>query len=420
MMAVVSRRILIACWGSFGDVYPYVGLGKALRNRGHHVRIALPSFYRPSVENEGLEWYPLPPEVDPGQRELIARVMDPARGPEVIVREWVMPAIREMYAALDRAADGVDLILSHPVTFAAPLVAEKRQLPWVSTILAPSSFMSANDFPVIAAAPRLVLLQRAFPFLGHVLRRLVRRGTESWMTPICELRRDLDLPAGGHPLLEGQFSPLMTLALFSRLLVTPQRDWPPNVQVTGFVFYNGPEALGSHVQAFLDAGPPPVVFTLGSSAVGAAGSFYEESAAAAARLGVRAVLLRGPYEENEPRRTRSSEILVIDRAPHQLLFPRAAAVVHQGGAGTTGQALRAGKPTLVVPHSHDQPDNARRVTRLGVARTLFPRDYTADRVARELDRLLKEPRYRAAGERAAAVVRQERGAEGAADVLEAI
>jgi UDP:flavonoid glycosyltransferase YjiC (YdhE family) len=331
-----------------------------------------------------------------------------------------MPAVGDMYAALDHAAEDVDLMLSHPVTFAAPVLAEKRQLPWVSTILAPMSFMSATDFPVVAAAPRLSAVRRALPFIGHVLRSLVRRATHEWVKPVRQLRHDLGLPAGGNALVEGQFSPRMTLALFSRLLVTPQRDWPPNVHVTGFVFYNGPEALSSELKTFLDAGAPPVVFTLGSSAVGAAGSFYEHSAAAAARLGVRAVLLRGPYPENEPQRTRSRDILVIDRAPHQLLFPRASAIVHPGGAGTTGQALRAGKPTLVVPHAHDQPDNADRVTRLGVARTLFPSAYTTDRVARELERLLNDPRYRANGERASAVVRSEGGADGAAGLLESL
>ena len=103
------------------------------------------------------------------------------------------------------------------------------------------------------------------------------------------LRAELGLPRGGHPLVEGQFSPHGTLALFSRVLAEPQRDWPPNVTVTGCVFYNGPEtALDPKLEEFLAAGDPPVVFTLGTSAVGAAGRFYHESAAAAERLGVRA------------------------------------------------------------------------------------------------------------------------------------
>jgi rhamnosyltransferase subunit B len=111
-------------------------------------------------------------------------------------------------------------------------------------------------------------------------------------------------------------------------------------------------------------------------------------------------------------------VLLVDRAPHQQLFPRASVVVHQCGAGTTAQALRAGRPTLLVPHGHDQFDNARRVRKLGVARTVFPKDYRAARVARELRALLDDLRYR---ERAAAVqieVREERGAETAVAVIE--
>ena len=158
-----------------------------------------------------------------------------------------------------------------------------------------------------------------------------------------------------------------------------------------------------------------MVFTLGSSAVGAAGRFYHESAEAAARLGVRAVLLTGGFAANMPARVPEG-VLLVDKAPHQLLFPRARAVVHQGGAGTTAQALRGACPMLVVPHSHDQPDNAYRVTRLGVARTLFPKRYTASRVVGELRPLLDDPGYRTRAAATAAVVRGEAAAEAIAAV----
>jgi UDP:flavonoid glycosyltransferase YjiC (YdhE family) len=108
----------------------------------------------------------------------------------------------------------------------------------------------------------------------------------------------------------------------------------------------------------------------------------------------------------------------VDRAPHQLLFPRAAAVVHQGGIGTTGQALRAGHPTLIVPHAHDQPDNAFRVSNLGVSRTVFPGGYKAARVAKVVERLLLDPQYAERAKEVASVVSAEGGAEAAADALE--
>jgi UDP:flavonoid glycosyltransferase YjiC (YdhE family) len=173
------------------------------------------------------------------------------------------------------------------------------------------------------------------------------------------------------------------------------------------------------LETFLAAGPPPLVFTLGSSAVGAAGRFYHESAAAAARLGARAVLLTGGFAANQPARVPDG-VLVVDRAPHQLLFPRARAVVHQGGAGTTAQALRAGSPMLVVPHSHDQPDNAYRVARLGVARTLYPKRYTAAHAARELRRLLDDPSYADHARSVAALVATEGGGDAAAAAIASV
>ncbi len=200
----------------------------------------------------------------------------------------------------------------------------------------------------------------------------------------------------------------------------PQADWPPNVVITGSVFYNGPELLHPELDAFLDAGPPPVVFTLGSSAVAVAGRFYEESLDAMRRLHVRGVLLTGGFDRNVPRAEGRGDTFVIDRAPHQLLFPRAAAVVHPAGAGTLAQALRAGRPMLVVPHAHDQPDNAARVTRLGVARTLRQHRYRAPRVARELERMLNDKRFQARAEEVGALVRAEGGAPAAAAAIDAV
>lgn len=414
----MSRRIVITCWGSYGDVYPYVGLAKALKARGHRTLIAAPAYFRPAVEQEEIEFAAVGPDVDPDDRATLARVMHPVKGTEAIVRDLLMSALRRSYDELRRAVNGADLLVSHPITFAAPVVAEAVGLPWVSTILSPISFFSANDLPVFPPAPRLVHLRRLGPWVGRALTGLARRVTRGWMEPVHRLRLELGLPRGLHPLFEGQFSPAMTLALFSRVLTKPQPDWPPNVQVTGFVFYNGPDALDPALESFLAAGPPPVVFTLGSSAVGAAGRFYHESVDAVARLGVRAVLLTGGFAENQPVGSLPPGVLLVDRAPHQLLFPRARAVVHQGGIGTTAQALRAGQPMLIVPHAHDQPDNAFRVTNLGVARTVFPRQYKAPRVVRELDRLLRVEQYRERAAAIAAQVKAEGGGNAAAEAID--
>jgi rhamnosyltransferase subunit B len=418
----MPKRIVITCWGSHGDLFPYIGLALAMKRRGHAPVVATNVGYRAEVEREGIEFAEAGPPIDPSApnaRDLFERVMDPVKGSEVIVSELLMPKLRETYEQLRAAIDGADLLVTHPITYAGPLAAEHAGLPWVSTVLAPLSFFSARDPAVLPTAPRLNDVPIVGPWLAHAILTLARPTLRRWVKPVESLRAELGLAPTGHPMIEGQFSRHGTLALFSRVLAEPQRDWPPNVTITGTVFYNGPEPLASELEAFLAAGEPPVVFTLGTSAVGAAGRFYHESVAAAAKLGVRAVLLTGGFEQNRPD-TVPPNVLLVDRAPHQLLFPRASAVVHQCGAGTTAQALRSGKPALLVPHGHDQFDNARRVRKLGVARVVFPKEYRAERVARELRALLDEPRYR---ERAAAVqivVREERGAEAAAQAIEAL
>jgi UDP:flavonoid glycosyltransferase YjiC (YdhE family) len=113
-------------------------------------------------------------------------------------------------------------------------------------------------------------------------------------------------------------------------------------------------------------------------------------------------------------------MLVEDVAPHDALFPRAAAIVHHGGVGTTGQALRSGRPMLVVPHAHDQPDNAARVSRLGVARSLDAGAYTADRAAAHLRQLLEEPSYRERADAVGKIVRSENGAKAACDAIDQV
>jgi rhamnosyltransferase subunit B len=160
------------------------------------------------------------------------------------------------------------------------------------------------------------------------------------------------------------------------------------------------------------------VFTLGSSAVWAAGTFYREAMEATALLGMRGVLLTGPLPATQALPTRR-DVLSLPYAPHSGLFARAAAIVHQGGIGTTGQALRAGRPMLIVPFGHDQPDNAARCARLGVARVVPRHALRASRLATELEALLGDAEVGARAEQIGSRVRSEGGAGAAVDAIEA-
>jgi rhamnosyltransferase subunit B len=418
-----AKRIVLTTFGSFGDVHPYIAIGLELQARGHRAIIATSPSYREKIDATGLGFHPvrpdlLPPEEDP---ELIAKVMDVMRGGEFIIKELFAPPVRDGYKDLSEATSDADLLVTHMLTFAGPILAEKTGIPWISTVLAPISFFSVYEPFLPPQAPGIGKLLRLHPLLGRVYNHVGRRVTNKWVEPVYRLRSELGLSRGGHPIFEGQHSPTRVLALFSKVLGEPQRDWPPQAIITGFPFYDRKDETGisPELEKFLDDGEPPIVFTLGSSAIFVADDFYLESIKAARLLGRRAVLLIGDAR-NLPKEPLPDGIAAFDYAPYGQILPRAACVVHQGGVGTTGQTLRAGVPALIVPFNHDQPDNAFRVALLGVGRTISRKKYSAATAARELDILLNDKSY---AERAAAVGRQvknEDGARAAADEIEKV
>jgi UDP:flavonoid glycosyltransferase YjiC (YdhE family) len=417
-----ARRIVLTTFGSLGDLHPYIAVGLELRARGHEAVIATTRHYRQRVEARGLGFHavrPEGPDLDT-DHESMRRIMDARKGSEYVVRDLLMPALRQSYEDLTAAAQGAHLLVSHVLTYTARLVAEKNAIPWASTFLQPLGFFSAYDPPVLPQVPFLSKLRFLGPAFHRPLFGLAKRSCRSWSRPWHQLRAEIGLPpTPDSPLFEGHYSPSLVLAMFSPLFAGRQPDWPAQTVVSGFPLFDEGEGAGAspELACFLDAGPPPVVFTLGSSGVLGAGAFYECSAAAARMLGRRAVLVVGKDGANRPA-SLPDDVLAVDYAPFLELFPRAAAIVHAGGVGTTGLAMRSGRPMAVMPVAHDQFDNAARVARLGIARTIPRRKYTPTRVAAELRQLLGNPTY---AERAQGIgdrLRQEDGVRAACDALE--
>ncbi|MEO8433522.1 MAG: nucleotide disphospho-sugar-binding domain-containing protein [Pyrinomonadaceae bacterium] len=301
------------------------------------------------------------------------------------------------------------------------MVAQKRGLPWVSSVLAPISLLSAYDPPVPPQLPSLYQLLKRSPAFTRLALRVALFKLEKLMAPVYRLRSELGLPRGQPPLFSGQHSPALVLALFSAVMAKPQRDWPPNTRVTGFPFYDRRDYYGEtetlpELLRFLEAGPPPIIFTLGSSAFWVAKDFYHDSIKAARALGQRALLLIG-HARNLPAEPLPEGIAAFEYAPYGGVLPRASIVVHQGGVGTTGQGLRAGRPVLIVPHAHDQFDNAARVMRLGCGRMMARSRYNAASATRELKHLLGNPDYATSATKVAREVQRENGAVSAADAI---
>jgi len=420
-MTANGKRIVFTTFGSLGDLHPYMAIALKLQQRGHHPVIATSEFYRDKVTATGLGFHPVRPDLPPlaEAREMIAKVMAAKTGPEYLFKYVLMPHLRDSYQDLSEAVRGADLLVTHLITFAGPIIAEQTGMPWISTVLAPISLWSAYDPPVLPVAPGFTFARMLGPAFNRGVMQIGRRISAAWIAPVSQLRAELGLPPGGHPLFEGQHSPDLVLALFSATLAAPQRDWPQQTRITGFPFYDRHEANGisSELAEFLDAGPPPIVFTLGSSAVFDPGIFFEASIAAAQQLRQRAVLLTGA-EDNLTSRVLPSGMIAPDYAPYSGISPRAAAIVHQGGVGTTAQAMRAGKPMLIMPYSHDQPDHAARITRLGAGLTLARHRYTATRAAASLSKLLNDPQFASNAAEIGRRVRAEDGARAAADAIE--
>jgi UDP:flavonoid glycosyltransferase YjiC (YdhE family) len=402
-------------------VLPYLAIALGLQERGHQVVLATCACYREKVEALGICFRAVRPDADwVADPSLMRRRSHPSLGLIRVAREWLLPALPETYQDTAAAVEGADLLVSHPLAaFAARLAAEKKRVPWVSTMLVPLGFFSAHD---TLALPLPAALSAPFRWIGPRFRSSMlwfgRRGTRFLAKPWYRLRAELDLPptTEGNPLADSH-SPELHLALFSKLLADKQPDWPPQTVITGFPVSPraGGAGLPPELVRFLDSGPPPIVFTLGTAIGSDAGTFYETSLAAARSLGFRAVFVGSGVDE---RLAAGPETIALAYAPYMELFPRAAVVVHHGGIGTTGLAMQSGRPMLVMPRAWDQPDNAARAARLGVARVVPRHRYTAARVASEL-RLLLDGAYR---QRALAVRDQFRGEDGvraACDAIEA-
>jgi rhamnosyltransferase subunit B len=412
-------RILLTTLGSLGDLHPYIAVGLGLRDRGHEIVFVTIKDYQSAIEAVGFEFQPLGADfMNVGDPEMVAMMMDRNKGTERVFKDYLMVNLRDNYHHLLAAAQGVDFMLAHEVVFAAPLVAEVLKLDWATGILAPGSFFSAYDPFVLPPYPFVAKFRWMGPKVNRLIRDLSKIVTRNWGAPIRQLRQELGLaPLQGNPIIDAKYSPQLVLSLFSSVIGAPQPDWPPHTVQTGFPVYDGgnDRSLSEELERFLAAGEQPIVFTLGSAAVVAPGRFFQVSAEAAIRLNRRAVLLIG---DNPPPANLPPELIAIDYARYSQIFPRAAAIVHQGGIGTTAQGLRSGRPTLIMPYSHDQPDNAARAERLGVSRTISRENYTVDRVVKELNALLTDPSYAVKAEAIGRIVSAEDAVSLACETIE--
>lgn len=414
-------KIVLATFGSLGDLHPKIALGLELKKRGHEIALATMEFYRERIEGLGLGFTPMRPHLDMNDLDLAIEILDLRRGPEILIRKIIFPNIRGMYDDLTAAVSGKDALVTGEVVYAARSVVEKTGIKWISTSLAPLSFFSSSDPSIYPTGEFMESLRFMPAFFHSAVFSLARFSVDSWLRPYREFRREIGLDEDHDPIFFGKYSNLLHLALFSKVLGKPQPDWHRPTLQTGFCFYDRADdthKIDPALAKFLDAGDAPIVFTLGSAAVMDARDFFEQSAKAARILGRRAVLLYGEF--NDPPTDMYESVAGFPYAPYSSVFPRAACVVHQGGVGTTAQGLRAGVPQLIMPFGHDQPDNAARARRFGVAEIISRNSYNAANAVNILRKLLTDTSYRAKAAEAKDIILTEAGVKIACDAIENI
>jgi rhamnosyltransferase subunit B len=410
-------RIVFTTLGSLGDLYPQIAVAIELRQRGHDIVFAVMQEYGDIVVALGFEFWLMRPDSSMMKNpETLALMKDTKAGAEYGFKYWLAPSLRDTYTDLLASAKDADLIIAGAAVFAAPLVAEKLGIPWVAFALAAFDFFSMTDPSVTLLKFLDRLRELGTPFQPRMI-PLLKGLTKQLAEPIYQLRAELGLSEINYNPLSENLSSCMILAMFSPVLAAPQPDWDTRIVMAGFPFYDGTHQdieLSAELQAFLAAGEPPIVFTLGTIVVGVPGLFYQESVRATILLNRRAVLLIGP---NTPPANLPASIIAIDYVRHSAIFPRACAIVHQGGAGTTAQALKSAHPTLIMPYCDDQPDNAARMERLGTSRTISRQEYKASRVAQELQEILENPQYATKAAEVAVIIQAEDGVNLGCDAI---
>jgi rhamnosyltransferase subunit B len=394
VMAADLHNIVIATLGSYGDTHPFIGIARELRDRGHNVTLIAPAVYQPLADLVGLNFAPI------GSKEQFERL---AANPDIFVPRRAFAAVAdaagqliELYyrAIVKRHEPGRTILVYSTLVMAGRIAQEKLGIPAAAVHLSPSVFRSVIDPPYMPELPARagwpVWWNRFWWWAADVLAidRLCA-------PPINRFRASLGLAPVRGILRDWIHSPDRVIGLFPDWFGKPAPDWPKQTRLTGFPLYDEADVtpMEEGLLRFLDGGSPPIAFTPGS-AMQHGQDFFAAAIETCQTVGRRGLLL-SRHTDHLPEKL-PPEVMHVSFAPFGKLLPRCAALVHHGGIGTCGQALAAGVPQLVTPMAHDQPDNARRLQRLGVAEVLPFAKLTPPGAAAAIDRLLHLPQISAA------------------------
>ena len=414
-------RIAILTAGSRGDVQPYMALGSALRRAGHTVTLSALGIFERRIREAGLGFAPVPDLREFFQRREvqqthIAFIRNPLMFPAKflgVIRQ-ARSLFTDMFTDLWQASREAEFVIASFMTFAGIDCAAKLNRPACLTFLQPMS--PTVEFPMFFLPPGLTLGGRCNR-LTHILAEKITWGVG--LRSIYNPWRQQTLgfpPLSEYPLASFRTACVPTLYAYSPAVLSKPRDWPAWCHVTGYWFLDTPDGFRPppSLLKFLDAGPPPVYIGFGSMTAENPQRLTRIALSALQMTGQRGILLSGWAGLSSARLPRS--VFGLDDIPHDWLFPRMAAAVHHGGAGTTGAGLRAGIPTILTPFMFDQFGWGRILPHLGVGPKSIPaQELTAEKLAAAIQTAVTDTAMR---ERAADIGRSIRSEDGIACAIE--
>jgi rhamnosyltransferase subunit B len=409
-------RFLLTPVGSGGDVHPFVGIGRVLRARGHEVIVFSAEPHRALVEQNGLGFVATVTSEQYQAATLDPDLWHPKRGFGTVLK-MISPSLETALAQLEEHyLPGRTMVVGHPLGFHTRIFEDKTGAPAASLHLSPSSIRTVYQVPALPPGidiSRLPLwLKRSFWWLVD------RLGIDPLIEPaLNRIRAGQGLAPVRRVFQEWINSPRLVIGLFPDWFGPRQPDWPAVFQHASFPLWDDPHGSPADpaLEGFLARGSAPVIVSPGTANRHAA-PFFRAVIAALTRLEHRGLFLTG-YPEQLPEDLPDT-VMVRSYVPFSAVLPRASAFVHHGGIGTLAQGLAAGKPQLMMPMSFDQPDNAIRAERLGVARWLAPARFTADRVTTALSELIEHVPVARAAATWQRRLRETNGIETACDLLE--
>jgi len=415
-------KIVINTFGTRGDVQPYISLGVGLKQAGHEVRLVSHQIFEDFIRAHGLDFYPL--QVDPRQVLVNQAIADLGNNVFKIMRwmeENFRTALTDIFKETLNGSRGTDLMLNSGLSFAGWHVAEKLEIPAIATYLWP--VIPSRYIPPASGyiPPDWLPFRRAVNYWGlkfgnQMFFNLLRK-------PVNECRKELlDLPPlrarDYWPLDSAKTSPFMIFG-YSPAVIPKPPDWDKNQHVAGYWFLDSPEEYQPEpaLQAFLENGAPPVYVGFGSMVDHEREQATRFVVEALAETGQRGILLGGwgaLGSANLP-----ETILQVDSVPHDWLFPRVAAVVHHGGAGTTAAGLRAGVPTVVVPAFADQFFWGWHILKLGAGPGFIPRkQLTSTKLAQAIRQAVEDEVIKSRALQLGEMIRAENGVQAAVNLVE--